>query len=159
MSLVKAADSALPREDREMQKSEKLTSSLAVALLLGTASAGWAQRGSGPMSGQGTGQLSQGTGQSTGKGSLGNTVPPSLPPIAPDLEPPSQDMQANQERMRNRDRQKQLVMDTQKLLTLANELKVDVDKSTKDTMSLDVIRKADEIEKLAHTVKEKMKGE
>jgi hypothetical protein len=67
-------------------------------------------------------------------------------------------MEASQARLRNVDRQKQLVLDTQKLLTLANELKVEVDKSNKDTMSLDVIRKADEIEKLAHSVKDKMKG-
>ncbi len=60
--------------------------------------------------------------------------------------------------MRNLDRQKQLVLDTQKLLALANQLKSDVDKSNKDTLSLDVIRKADEIEKLARSVKEKMKG-
>jgi hypothetical protein len=32
-----------------------------------------------------------------------------------------------------------------------------VDKTTKDTLSLSVIRKAGEIEKLAHNVKEKMK--
>jgi hypothetical protein len=63
-----------------------------------------------------------------------------------------------QARMRNNDRQKQLVDETQKLLSLANELKSEVDKSTKDTLSLEVIRKADEIEKLAHDVKEKMKG-
>lgn len=60
--------------------------------------------------------------------------------------------------MRSVDRQKQLVLDTQRLLALANELKADVDKSNKDMLSLDVIRKADEIEKLARTVKEKMKG-
>jgi hypothetical protein len=68
------------------------------------------------------------------------------------------DMEANQAKMRNIDRQKQLVEDTQKLLALANELKADVDKSTKDTLSLDVVKKADEIEKLAHSVKEKMKN-
>ena len=68
------------------------------------------------------------------------------------------DMEANQVKMRNIDRQKQLVEDTQKLLALANELKADVDKSTKDTLSLDVVKKADEIEKLAHSVKEKMKN-
>jgi hypothetical protein len=44
------------------------------------------------------------------------------------------------------------------LLALATELKVDMDKTNKDMLSLDVIRKADEIEKLAHSVKEKMKG-
>jgi nitric oxide reductase activation protein len=65
--------------------------------------------------------------------------------------------EAEQAKLRNTERQKQLVADTQRLLSLANELKADVDKSTKDTLSLDVVRKADEIEKLAHIVKEKMK--
>ena len=67
-------------------------------------------------------------------------------------------MEANQVKTRNIERQKQLVEDTQKLLALANELKADVDKSTKDTLSLDVVKKADEIEKLAHSVREKMKN-
>jgi hypothetical protein len=73
----------------------------------------------------------------------------------PSISPQTEEEQA---KMRNVERQKELVADTQKLLNLANELKTDVDKSTKDTLSLDVIRKADEIEKLAHNVKEKMKG-
>jgi hypothetical protein len=34
-----------------------------------------------------------------------------------------------------------------------------VDKSDKNTLSLEVVRKADEIEKLAHSVKEGMKGD
>jgi hypothetical protein len=63
-----------------------------------------------------------------------------------------------QEKMRNNDRQKKLVADTDKLLSLATDLKQQVDKSTKDTLSVDVIKKADEIEKLAHSVKERMKG-
>jgi nitric oxide reductase activation protein len=67
-------------------------------------------------------------------------------------------LEHDQAKMRNLDRQKQLVADTERLLNLANELKTEVDKSNKDTLSLDVIRKADEIEKLAHSVKEKMKG-
>jgi hypothetical protein len=78
-------------------------------------------------------------------------------PTEPDLST-SLPTTADQEKARAIDRQKQLVLDTQRLLALANELKADVDKSSKDTLSLDVIRKADEIEKLAHTVKEKMKG-
>jgi hypothetical protein len=65
---------------------------------------------------------------------------------------------AQQEKMRNNDRQKRLVADTDKLLELATDLKAQVDKSTKDTLSVDVIKKADEIEKLAHSVKERMKG-
>lgn len=54
-------------------------------------------------------------------------------------------------------RQKQIGADSAKLLKLATELKTEVDKTTKDTLSLNVIRKADEIEKLAHDVKEEMK--
>ncbi len=77
--------------------------------------------------------------------------------MTPDMEPNPQ-MEQDQAKMRNVERQKQLVSDTEKLLALANELKLDVDKSNKDTLSLDVIKKADEIEKLAHNVKEKMKG-
>ncbi|HWW97393.1 MAG TPA: hypothetical protein VNY74_06840 [Edaphobacter sp.] len=63
-----------------------------------------------------------------------------------------------QEKLRNTDRQKRLVADTDKLLALATDLKAQVDKSTKDTLSVDVIKKAEEIEKLAHSVKERMKG-
>lgn len=64
----------------------------------------------------------------------------------------------DQEKARNDERQKKLIADTERLLALANELKADVDKSNKDTLSVDVVKKADEIEKLAHSVKEKMKG-
>jgi hypothetical protein len=45
-----------------------------------------------------------------------------------------------------------------RLLALTNELKTDVDKSSKDELSLDVIRKAGEIEKLAHDVQSRMKN-
>lgn len=59
----------------------------------------------------------------------------------------------------NVERKKQISDDSTKLLKLATELKTEVDKTTKDTLSLDVIRKADEIERLARSVKEKMKLE
>jgi hypothetical protein len=52
----------------------------------------------------------------------------------------------------------QLVDDSARLLALAVSLKTEVDKTTKDTLSLNVIRRADEIEKLAHTVREHMKS-
>jgi recombinational DNA repair protein RecT len=48
--------------------------------------------------------------------------------------------------------------DTDKLLKLSVELKQSVDKSDENVLSVDVIKKAEEIEKLAHSVKEKMKG-
>jgi hypothetical protein len=57
----------------------------------------------------------------------------------------------------NAARKKQIADDSAKLLKLATELKTEVDKTNKDTLSLNVIRKADEIERLAHDVKEKMK--
>jgi hypothetical protein len=57
----------------------------------------------------------------------------------------------------NAERRKQIADDSARLLKLATDLKAEVDKTTKDTLSLNVIRKADEIEKLAHGVKEKMK--
>ncbi len=63
-----------------------------------------------------------------------------------------------QARLRNNDRQQRLVADTDKLLTLATELKQDVSKTNQNVLSVDVIKKADEIEKLAHSVKERMKG-
>ncbi len=57
------------------------------------------------------------------------------------------------------DRHKRLVTDADKLLQLATELKQDVDSTTKNEMSVATIKKAAEIEKLAHDVKERMKGE
>lgn len=57
----------------------------------------------------------------------------------------------------NAERKKQIADDSAKLLKLATDLKAEVDKTSKDTLSLGVIRKAEEIEKLAHSVKEKMK--
>jgi hypothetical protein len=56
----------------------------------------------------------------------------------------------------NTERKKQISADSAKLLKLAAELKSEVDKTNKDTLSVGVIRKADEIEKLAHSIKEKM---
>ena len=51
-----------------------------------------------------------------------------------------------------------LKIDAEKLLKLSVELKQSVDKSDENVLSLDVIKKAEEIEKLARSVKDKMKG-
>ncbi|HEX6495273.1 MAG TPA: hypothetical protein VF018_07320 [Acidobacteriaceae bacterium] len=66
--------------------------------------------------------------------------------------------QEKMEKARNTDRQKQLEKDTDKLLSLAKELKEEVGKSNADTLSVDVVKKAAEIEKLAKSVKERMRG-
>ena len=49
--------------------------------------------------------------------------------------------------------------DTDKLFQLASDLKKEVDAAGQDTLSLDVIKKAESIEKLAKSVKQKMKGD
>ena len=59
---------------------------------------------------------------------------------------------------RNDERQKRLVADTEKLLALATSLKTDVDKTDKNILSLDVIRRTEEIEKLAKTIRERAKS-
>lgn len=51
-----------------------------------------------------------------------------------------------------------LKRDTDRLLRLSTELKAYVDKSSQNTLSVNVVKKAEEIERLAHSVKEKMKG-
>jgi hypothetical protein len=55
------------------------------------------------------------------------------------------------------DREKKIAEDKAELLKLAIELKSDIDKTSIDTLSLSVIRKADEIEKLARSLKVEMK--
>jgi hypothetical protein len=55
------------------------------------------------------------------------------------------------------ERQIALRRDTEKLLFLAEELKQNVDKTGPNILSMEVIKKAQEIEKLAKSVKDKMK--
>ena len=57
----------------------------------------------------------------------------------------------------NKERMLKIKRDTDKLLALATELKEYVDKTNEHVLSVEVIRKAEEIEKLAHSVREKMK--
>lgn len=68
-------------------------------------------------------------------------------------------MQEQQAKSRNSDRQRRLVEDTARLLALAADLKQQMGNNTnKDAMTADMVRKAEEIEKLAKSVKERMKG-
>lgn len=81
-----------------------------------------------------------------------------FPDKAAEDDPALRSMQAAQGRARNDDRQKRLVADTDKLLALATQLHADVAKTDKNVLSMDVIRRSEEIEKLAHNIKERMKG-
>jgi hypothetical protein len=107
------------------------------------------------------GQVSQFPPQQGQQGTQrGGGVPPTRSPqptLGPTTEVPSK-IEIEQARSRNTERQKRLEDDTAKLLSLATELKEQVDKTNKDIMSVDVIKKAEEIEKLAKDVKDRMKG-
>ncbi len=61
------------------------------------------------------------------------------------------------EEARNKQRHQEIKQDTEKLLELATELKQYVDRTNENVLSLDVVKKAEEIEKLAKSVKSKMK--
>jgi len=52
--------------------------------------------------------------------------------------------------------QAQLLADSEKLVKLSQELKTEVGKSTKDTLSVTVIKKAEEVEALAKSLRERM---
>lgn len=86
--------------------------------------------------------------------------PPPLSVPQPDDSAPNvpSRLQKDMEKRANEQRQAELKRDTDKLLRLSTELKEYVEKSNENVLSLDVIKKADEIEKLAHSVKTKMKG-
>lgn len=85
---------------------------------------------------------------------------PRLGPLNPDEreEEEHAKIEKDMAKKANRERQAQLQRDTDNLVKLANELKQYVDKSNENTLSLDVLKKAEAIEKLAHSVKEKMKA-
>jgi hypothetical protein len=57
------------------------------------------------------------------------------------------------------ERQAQIVADTNKLYQLAQELQAEVAKSSKNTLSLAVVKKAAEVERLAKSLKERVKTE
>ncbi len=69
------------------------------------------------------------------------------------------ELRRDNERMKamNKERAKRIKRDTDKLLELATQLKQYVDKTNENVLSVDVIKKADEIEKLAKNIREKMK--
>lgn len=102
-------------------------------------------------------QTQQNGQQSSGSQPAGESTPDRAWTTSPQLAVPVAQTGQQTFDAANTERRKQIADDSARLLKLATDLKAEVDKTTKDTLSLNVIRKADEIEKLAHTVKEKMK--
>jgi hypothetical protein len=89
---------------------------------------------------------------------------PPIPPPRSDINPPMTEddatsrMASEMAKKAAKERVAALKTDTDKLLKLSVELKQYVDKSDENVLSVDVIKKADEIERLAKSVKDKMKG-
>lgn len=69
-------------------------------------------------------------------------------------------VKANMEAARQKsiatDRRKHMVADAEKLVQLANEIKAEVDKTPKDELSVTVIKKTAEMEKLARDIRTRM---
>ena len=88
-------------------------------------------------------------------------TPPSVPNITGrGCHVPTAD-EVRQQKQMQKDRAHQRYLDMQRdsdrLLELATQLKKEVDSAGQETLSVDVIKKAESIEKLAKSVKERMK--
>ena len=92
---------------------------------------------------------------SLGNSASDSSLNPELNNNAPD--PSRAHMLRAMTRERNELRQKEIVDDTQQLVGLAKQLQAAVAKSNKNELSLEVVNTAAEIEKLAKTVKDKMR--
>jgi len=93
-----------------------------------------------------------------------STYPPGAPTPPRRTRPEPNDetraqMEKDMAKEANKRREEQIKSDSEKLLKLATELKDYVDETDENMLSLNVVRKAEEIEKLAHNVKERMKGD
>jgi len=98
-------------------------------------------------------------------------VPPSMPGLSqppptrlPNLgsadalpDPLRAEMREKMLRAANEQRHKKMLDDANKMVQLSNELKADVEKTQNDELSMEVIKKAVEVEKLAHDVQQRMK--
>lgn len=72
--------------------------------------------------------------------------------------PDEEKIERDMARERNKQRQQKLKDDTDKLLKLATELKQYVDKTNEQILSIEVLKKTDEIDKLARSIRDKMKA-
>ena len=66
-------------------------------------------------------------------------------------------LEQQQKQMAAEERRKKMETDAAKLVEMAQQLKTSVDKTNKDVLSVDVIKEAERIEKLAREVREGMR--
>jgi hypothetical protein len=74
-------------------------------------------------------------------------------------EPMEEKWERDRKKSMNKERQADLKKDTDRLLQLATELKQYVDKTNENMLSLEVLKKTDEIEKLSKRIRDKMKAD
>ena len=74
-------------------------------------------------------------------------------------EPVEEKWERDRKKSMNKERQADLKKDTDRLLQLATELKQYVDKTNENMLSLEVLKKTDEIEKLSKRIRDKMKAD
>jgi len=86
------------------------------------------------------------------------TNPSAPPPDNPQAKPSDPKSSPSKPLTPAEQRQAQLEADTARLYQLTQELKAEVAKSNKDTLSVSVIKKAEEIEKLAKSLKERARN-
>ena len=91
------------------------------------------------------------------KGQRTTPAPPPSPaktpyPAISNATPGNVSQEEQMRQARNVMRQKKLVEQVEKLQELTNELHADVAKTDKDVLSLDVIRKSEQVEKLAKSI-------
>ncbi len=105
---------------------------------------------------------------------IGNGLPypppsPGTPPMNRTANPTADANRLMEDSMKHQDnlkrfelmnvqREKEMTSDTEKLLELAHQLKVETDKSAPEPLSMLDIRKAEAIEKLAHSIQGKMRA-
>jgi len=83
---------------------------------------------------------------------------PHTPPEDPIEDETHRKFEHDREKKANEERFQKVKDDTEKLVQLSNELKEYVGKANEHTLSLDVIKKAEEIERVAKNVKDKMRA-
>ncbi|HTX76933.1 MAG TPA: hypothetical protein VMD29_12065 [Terracidiphilus sp.] len=93
--------------------------------------------------------------------SPGIPIAPGVPAHHPEIIDPTSrfsdsSIEARQAKMLNVERQRVIVADTDRILQLARELNADANADTPTMSQVERMRKADEIEKLAKIVREKM---
>lgn len=71
---------------------------------------------------------------------------------------PDTSVEDQQEKLLRIQRQKRIISDSDKLLKLATDLKQQIDNPAPGTLSADSVKKAAEIEKLAHSLEQRLSG-